>query len=176
MTVIDLGSDMRLDTPERYHSAYGAEHPIPAELGRVGLRAPRGVGEAAVREPYVSPSPAAIRRPRCWRSHPWWLQESLPAPGWSWTLYPVRPGQDGRCGHDLLFGEVAEGVRPYGLGGHRHRPEMEMALEGVAGRPVNLSFTPHLAPIQRGLVATVTATMSRAAATGDILETLGCLL
>ena len=77
---------------------------------------------------------------------------------------------------DLLFGEVAEGVRPYGLGGHRHRPEMEMALEGVAGRPVNLSFTPHLAPIQRGLVATVTATMSRAAATGDILETLGCLL
>jgi N-acetyl-gamma-glutamyl-phosphate reductase len=49
---------------------------------------------------------------------------------------------------------------------------MEMALEGVAGRPVNLSFTPHLAPIQRGLVATVTATMSRAAATGDILETM----
>ena len=43
---------------------------------------------------------------------------------------------------DMLFGEVAEGVRPYGLGGHRHRPEMEMALERLAGMQISLSFTP----------------------------------
>ncbi len=52
MTVIDLGSDMRLDTPERYHSAYGAEHPIPAELGQWDYGLP---------EVSAKPQPGAIR-------------------------------------------------------------------------------------------------------------------
>lgn len=171
MTVIDLGSDMRLDTPERYHSAYGAEHPIPAELGEWDYGLP---------EVSAKPQPGAIRVavPGCYPTAAVLAIAPLVAAGIAADTGMVVDAVSGATGAgralrtDLLFGEVAEGVRPYGLGGHRHRPEMEMALEGVAGRPVNLSFTPHLAPIQRGLVATVTATMSRAAATGDILETM----
>ncbi|GAA4575345.1 N-acetyl-gamma-glutamyl-phosphate reductase [Planotetraspora kaengkrachanensis] len=58
----------------------------------------------------------------------------------------------------LLASEVAGSVSAYGVGGvHRHTPEMEQNLSAVAGRPVRVSFTPTLAPMSRGILATCTA-------------------
>jgi N-acetyl-gamma-glutamyl-phosphate reductase len=58
----------------------------------------------------------------------------------------------------LLASEVAGSVGAYGVGGvHRHTPEMEQNLSAVAGRPVRVSFTPTLAPMSRGILATCTA-------------------
>jgi len=54
-----------------------------------------------------------------------------------------------------LYTEVAEGVHPYGLGGHRHLPEIEQGLSAAAGRTVRISFTPHLMPMNRGMLATI---------------------
>ena len=53
-----------------------------------------------------------------------------------------------------LFPEVAEAVHPYGIGHHRHMPEMEQELGRAAGRPVVISFTPHLVPMNRGELVT----------------------
>ncbi|MGH8927837.1 MAG: Asd/ArgC dimerization domain-containing protein, partial [Acidimicrobiia bacterium] len=61
---------------------------------------------------------------------------------------------------ELLFGEVAEGVRAYGVTTHRHRPEIEMALDHLSRSITTVTFTPHLVPIQRGLLATVTARLN----------------
>jgi N-acetyl-gamma-glutamyl-phosphate reductase len=58
---------------------------------------------------------------------------------------------------ELLFGSVAEGVRAYGVTTHRHRPEIEMAIEHASGIRHDVVFTPHLIPMQRGELATVTA-------------------
>jgi len=57
---------------------------------------------------------------------------------------------------ELLFGEVAEGVRAYGIANHRHRAEIEMGLGRLGASEAIVTFTPHLVPIQRGLLATVT--------------------
>ncbi|MEW9531345.1 N-acetyl-gamma-glutamyl-phosphate reductase [Microbispora sp. NPDC049125] len=58
----------------------------------------------------------------------------------------------------LLGSEVMGSVSAYGAGGvHRHTPEMEQNLSSVAGRPVRVSFTPTLAPMSRGILATCTA-------------------
>jgi N-acetyl-gamma-glutamyl-phosphate reductase len=58
----------------------------------------------------------------------------------------------------LLGSEVMGSVSAYGAGGvHRHTPEMEQNLSAVAGRPVRVSFTPTLAPMSRGILATCTA-------------------
>ena len=57
---------------------------------------------------------------------------------------------------DLLFGEVTESFRAYGVGnGHRHLPEMRATL-GSLGADVDLIFTPHLLPVARGILATCT--------------------
>ncbi|MFJ9343617.1 N-acetyl-gamma-glutamyl-phosphate reductase [Streptomyces sp. NPDC101733] len=59
---------------------------------------------------------------------------------------------------DLLGSEVMGSMRPYGVGGgHRHTPEMAQNLGAVAGRPVAVSFTPTLAPMPRGILATCSA-------------------
>ncbi|NDK30821.1 N-acetyl-gamma-glutamyl-phosphate reductase [Nesterenkonia haasae] len=61
----------------------------------------------------------------------------------------------------LLGSEVMGGMSPYGVGGvHRHTPEIEQGLSWVAGRPVQISFTPTLAPMPRGILATSTARIS----------------
>ena len=57
----------------------------------------------------------------------------------------------------MLLAEASESIAPYGVVGHRHTSEIEQMAEEVAGRNVNLQFTPHLVPMVRGLLATVYA-------------------
>ncbi|BCA79834.1 N-acetyl-gamma-glutamyl-phosphate reductase [Desulfuromonas sp. AOP6] len=57
-----------------------------------------------------------------------------------------------------LFCEVNEGFKAYGVGNHRHTPEIEQTLSELAGRPVVLNFTPHLLPVNRGILSTCYAT------------------
>lgn len=52
------------------------------------------------------------------------------------------------------FAEATENVRPYKIGQHRHTPEIEQELSRLAGQPVVLTFTPHLIPMSRGILAT----------------------
>jgi len=56
-----------------------------------------------------------------------------------------------------IFCEVNEGFRAYKVGEHRHTPEIEQELSLLCGRPVNISFTPHLLPISRGILSTIYA-------------------
>ncbi len=56
---------------------------------------------------------------------------------------------------NLLHAEASEGVTPYALAGHRHMAEFEQEMSKVAGRPVSPTFIPHLAPQNRGILATV---------------------
>jgi N-acetyl-gamma-glutamyl-phosphate reductase len=60
---------------------------------------------------------------------------------------------------DSLYCEVNEGFRAYAVGGsHRHIPEIEQELSLLAGKPLKITFTPHLAPMDRGILSTVYAT------------------
>ncbi|WP_377505952.1 N-acetyl-gamma-glutamyl-phosphate reductase [Octadecabacter sp. R77987] len=56
-----------------------------------------------------------------------------------------------------LFSEVNEGFKAYGVGAHRHMGELDQELSLAAGRPVTVSFTPHLVPMTRGMQATIYA-------------------
>ena len=60
-----------------------------------------------------------------------------------------------------LFCEVTDGFRPYKVGGtHRHIPEIEQELSAAAGKPVIVSFTPHLLPVSRGILSTMYASLT----------------
>ena len=55
----------------------------------------------------------------------------------------------------LLYCELNEGFSAYGVGVHRHQPEIEQVLGKVAGEPVDVIFTPHLVPMERGILSTI---------------------
>ena len=60
-----------------------------------------------------------------------------------------------------LFCEVNESIKAYGVTTHRHTPEIEQELSLAAGEPMTISFTPHLVPMQRGILVTAYASLKR---------------
>jgi N-acetyl-gamma-glutamyl-phosphate reductase len=71
-----------------------------------------------------------------------------------------------------LFVDIESNLRAYGVGTHRHTPEIEQALSIVAGKPVVLTFVPHLAPMDRGILATIFARPKSGLTTAKALEAL----
>ena len=71
---------------------------------------------------------------------------------------------------DSLYCEVNDSFKAYGVGGtHRHTPEIEQELSELAGRPVTITFTPHLVPMDRGILSTIYATPTRAVTTDELV-------
>ena len=56
---------------------------------------------------------------------------------------------------EMLFSEVSEGFHAYGVGHHRHMAELDQEFSLAAGREVVVSFTPHLVPMNRGILSTI---------------------
>ena len=149
--VVDLSADFRLKDPAGYERWYGFEHPRRRPGGRGGLRTARGVpGEdrhrAHGRQPGLlshrhDPRPASRRPPTSTRRG----DRRLEVGG-------VRRGAHALRQDALLRG----GRQLQGLqrGGHRHTAEMVQELAAAAGTPLPVSFTPHLLPVDRGILST----------------------
>ncbi len=72
---------------------------------------------------------------------------------------------------DNLYCEVNDGFKAYAVGGvHRHLPEIEQELSLLAGRPLTISFTPHLVPMDRGILVTAYADLKGSYSTGELLS------
>ncbi|MFP3914629.1 MAG: N-acetyl-gamma-glutamyl-phosphate reductase [Actinomycetota bacterium] len=153
--VVDLGSDFRLDTPERYSLAYGTDHPLPSQLREWVYGLPELFDVAGRR---------AIASPGCYPTAVLLAAVPLIEAGLASGRGMVADCLSGVSGAgrsvkaELTFGAVDEGVRAYAVASHRHRPEIEMALDSRLGGEHRVVFTPHLVPMQRGLLATVTLT------------------
>ncbi len=155
--VVDLGSDYRLDTDERYRAAYGAPHPVPGDLEQWSYGLPELFDLRGARR---------IAAPGCYPTAVLLAFAPLLKAG---VIEPDAPviadcmsgvsGAGRGLKESLLFGSVAEGVQAYKVTEHRHRPEIEMGLGLVAGAEPRVVFTPHLVPMQRGELATVTASL-----------------
>ncbi len=69
-----------------------------------------------------------------------------------------------------LYCEVNESFKAYAVATHRHTPEIEQILSGVSGKKVTVSFTPHLLPVNRGILSTCYATLTQPLSTGTVLS------
>jgi N-acetyl-gamma-glutamyl-phosphate reductase len=69
-----------------------------------------------------------------------------------------------------LFCEVDEGFKAYKVGQHRHTPEMEQEISLLAGHDVRISFTPHLLPLNRGILSTIYATLQKEVTTTELID------
>jgi N-acetyl-gamma-glutamyl-phosphate reductase len=151
--IIDLSADFRLKSADSYAHWYNTAHPAPHLLPA----AVYGLSEFATD---ALPGAHLIACPGCYPTAVLLALMPLMEAG---AITPERitinalSGVSG-AGRSLkeanLFVEVAEAVHPYGLGHHRHMPEIEQQLSLAAGQPVTISFTPHLVPINRGELVT----------------------
>jgi len=152
--VVDLGSDYRLDTNDRYANAYGTDHPLPDQLSEWAYGLP---------ELFDLTGAERVASPGCYPTAVLLAIVPLVRAGLVDAGTIVADCLSGVSGagrslrDDLLFGSVAEGVRAYAVTTHRHRPEIEMAISQATGSDHDVVFTPHLIPMQRGELATVTA-------------------
>ena len=158
VVVVDCGADYRLSDAEAWHAFYGSQHAgtWPYGLPELPIRG------GSVRDELKGAIRIAV--PGC---YPTACSLAL-APGFAAGLLEpndvVIVAASGTSGAGkglkphLLGSEVMGSMSPYGVGGgHRHTPEIRQNLALAAGEPVTLSFTPTLAPMARGILATCTA-------------------
>jgi N-acetyl-gamma-glutamyl-phosphate reductase len=167
--IIDLGPDFRLRNPADYPRWYGFAHPRPDLLASAVYGLPEIHADAlrALRDT----GPAIVGAPGCYPTATLLALVPLARAGLIADL--VVDAKSGVSGagrepkQDLMFGEVNESVKAYGIGGHRHVAEMEQELValGAAGAPGErggaaanpgvhgIDFLPHLVPMTRGILA-----------------------
>ena len=73
---------------------------------------------------------------------------------------------------NILFSEAGEGLSPYGIGNHRHVPEIEQELGVAAGKAVTVNFTPHLVPMSRGELCTCYVRLAGKTSASDLRQAL----
>lgn len=152
--VIDLSADFRVKDPAVYKEFYAHDHPAPDLLGKAVYGLP---------ELYRTDIKAAslIASPGCYPTSI--LLPTLPL----LKTGVVKPtgiiadslsgvsGAGRKAELDYLFVECNESVRPYGVPKHRHLSEIEQEMSLAAGMAVTIQFTPHLIPVNRGILTTL---------------------
>jgi N-acetyl-gamma-glutamyl-phosphate reductase len=174
--VIDLGPDFRLRNPADYPTWYGFEHPAPDLLASAVYGLPelhRRELEALAAEPL-----AIVGSPGCYPTTTILTLTPLARAGLIGDLVvDAKSGVSGagrEAKAELMYGEVNESVKAYGLGGHRHVAEIEQELgalspDGEANPGVNgVDFLPHLIPMTRGILATCHVRPTRAVTQAEL--------
>lgn len=169
--VVDLGSDYRLDSAARYQAAYGVAHPHPAELGEWVYGLPE-VFRDEIRSASKVAAPGCYPTSAILALAPL-LRDGLLDPGGLTVNSVSGVSGAGRAPKpNLTFGAVDEGVVAYGVLTHRHRPEIEQALGAIAGVEPTVLFTPHLVPMQRGILSTCYARVVPGTTPADLIASL----
>lgn len=156
--VIDLSADFRFDDLSVYEEWYG----LKAADVKINAEAVYGLPELyrdRIRAARLVANPGCYTTCSILTAYPL-VKEKLIDP--HTIIVDALSGVSGAgrgAKVDNLFCEVNESAKPYGIATHRHTPEIEEHLSKAAGEPVVISFTPHLIPMNRGILATVYATL-----------------
>ncbi|MEV4320406.1 N-acetyl-gamma-glutamyl-phosphate reductase [Actinocrispum sp. NPDC049592] len=165
--VIDCGADHRLEHPEAWKRWYGSDHAgtwpygLPELPG--GRDALKNTRRVAVPGCYPTVSSLALAPA---------VAADLVEPEVVIVAVSGTSGAGKSLKPHLLGSEVMGSLSAYGVGGtHRHTPEIIQNLTKAAGAPVNVSFTPVLAPLPRGILATCSANLKPGRTIDDVLAT-----
>jgi N-acetyl-gamma-glutamyl-phosphate reductase len=171
LKVIDLSADYRLSDPAVYEQWYGHVHTDPTRLGSTVYGLPELFADRI-------PGQQLIANPGCHTSAAILGVAPLLAGGQIEPAGIIIDSKSGVSGagrtpkQNILYAECNETMSAYGVGNHRHTPEIDQVLSQISGRRVEVIFTPHLAPMDRGILATVYATPSGEPRGHDLLQTM----
>ena len=151
--VVDLSADFRLRDAAEFATWYGP-HPHPELLERAVYGLPE-LHREALRGARLIASPGCYPTATILAAAPL-LARGLVRPRLVVDAKSGVTGAGRAPSQGTHFSEIGEGVRPYKVAGtHRHTPEMEQELSAAAGTAVRVTFTPHLIPMARGILACV---------------------
>lgn len=158
--IIDLSADFRIKDVSVYEKWYGIEHKAPQYIEEAvyGLCE---LNREAVKKARLIANPGCYPTCSFLSVYPL-VKEGLIDPGT--LIIDAKSGTSGAgrgAKVDNLFCEVNENIKAYGVAGHRHTPEIEEQLSLAAGEPVLINFTPHLVPMQRGILVTAYASLKK---------------
>jgi N-acetyl-gamma-glutamyl-phosphate reductase len=162
--IVDLAADFRLQDAGEWEKWYGLPHACP-ELLATAVYGLVEVNREAVRTARI------VANPGCYPTAVQLGFIPLVKSGHADLEHLVADAKSGVSGAGrkaethILFSEAADNFKAYGAPGHRHLPEIRQGLAAIAGRPVGLTFVPHLTPMIRGIHATLYA---RAPASADV--------
>ncbi len=171
LRIIDLSADFRLTDGAAYRQWYGHDHQAPALQGEAvyGLTE---VHRDRIRTARLVANPGCYPTTALLPLIPL-LKAGLIDP--DDIVIDAKSGVSGagRAAKEAsLFSEMGEGLGAYGIASHRHAPEIEQELSAAAGRALTVTFTPHLAPMSRGILATIYVRLTGDATAGDLRAAL----
>ena len=171
LKIIDLSADFRLADVQSYAQWYDHAHQAP-QLQREAVYGLTEQARLEIKEARL------VANPGCYPTSVLLPLMPLLASGLILKEGIIIDAKSGTTGagrsarQTMIFSEISGGLSAYGVGHHRHMPEIEQGLSRAAGEAVRVSFTPHLVPMSRGILSTMYVTLAPGA---DALAARECL-
>lgn len=158
--IIDLSADFRIKDVAVYEKWYKLTHRSPEYIKEAVYGLPE-VNREKIKNARIIANPGCFPTCSFLSTYPL-VKEGLIDP--NTIIIDAKSGTSGAgrsAKVDSLFCEVNENIKAYGVASHRHTPEIEEQLSYAAGKPVVISFTPHLVPMNRGILVTAYASLTK---------------
>lgn len=171
LKVIDLSGDFRLKDPSLYEKWYEISYKLSAlgELKKAVYGLPEIKREEIKKSNFVS-------NPGCYPTSvllgviPLLKKKIISPQGIVVDSKSGVTGAGRTLKEEILFSECAENIKAYGIGEHKHTPEIEEGMSEIYGDKIKISFTPHLIPMKRGILSTIYCDLKDKHSTKDILD------
>lgn len=157
--VIDLSADYRIKDVAVYEEWYKIEHRTPEYIKEAVYGLPE-INREEIKKARLIANPGCYPTCSTLSIYPL-VKEGIIDP--HTIIIDAKSGTSGAgrgAKVDNLYCEVNENIKAYGVGVHRHTPEIEEQLSFAAGEPVTINFTPHLVPMNRGILITAYASLT----------------
>ncbi len=166
-TVIDLSADFRLKSPTLYEQTYGRQHGFH-ELLKTAVYGLTEYAREDLKDAKLVACPGCY--PTCSLLA---LMPAIDAEMIDVTdiVIDAKSGVTGagrKALASLSYSEVSDGAHAYGVASHRHAPEIDQMINHVSGLEAKVSFTPHLIPMNRGMIATCYVTLADGVSIDDL--------
>lgn len=171
LRVIDLSADYRLSDAAVYRQWYGLEHADPARLGTTVYGLPEIYGDQIASQQLVA-NPGCYTSASILALAPLLTQRLVDPTG---IIIDAKSGASGAgraAKQNVLYCEVNESLAAYGVGKHRHQPEIEQVLSDISNQVVDVVFTPHLVPMDRGILVTIYAQPTGSQSESELLQAM----
>lgn len=167
--IIDLSADFRIKDVAVYEQWYKLTHAAPQFIGEAVYGLPE-INREKIKTARLIANPGCFPTCSFLSVYPL-VKEGIIDPGT--LIIDAKSGTSGAgrgAKVDSLFCEVNENIKAYGVASHRHTPEIEEQLSYAAGKPVTISFTPHLVPMNRGILVTAYASLTKSVTYEEVKE------
>lgn len=167
--IIDLGADFRLKDKEVYENWYNVKHPAP-EFLKEAVYGLCELNREKIKTARIAANPGCYTTCSITSLAPLAAGDLIDL---SSLIIDAKSGITG-AGRSLSlpthFTESNESFKAYGVGTHRHTPEIEQELSTIAGKDIILSFTPHLVPMNRGILTTSYASLTKEISSEKLID------